>query len=121
VGWLDLDLGVLLDRGLVARRPEHSRPLSRFPSSDIDLAFVVRDEVPASSVERTLRASAGELLESVELFDVYRGSSLADASRSLAFHLRFCALDRTLTDEEIGGLRAACIAAVEGQYDASLR
>jgi phenylalanyl-tRNA synthetase beta chain len=121
VGWLDLDLGVLLDRGRVARRPEHSRPLSRFPSSDIDLAFVVRDEVPASSVERTLRASAGELLESVELFDVYRGSSLADASRSLAFHLRFCALDRTLTDEEIGGLRAACIAAVEAQYDASLR
>ncbi len=121
VGWLDLDLGVLLDRGQVARRPEHSRPLSRFPSSDIDLAFVVRDEVPASSVERTLRSSAGELLESVELFDVYRGSSLADASRSLAFHLRFCALDRTLTDEEIGQLRAACIAAVEGQYDASLR
>jgi phenylalanyl-tRNA synthetase beta chain len=121
VGWLDLDLGVLLDRERVARQPEHSRPLSRFPSSDIDLAFVVRDDVPASAVERTLRASAGELLESVELFDVYRGPSLADASRSLAFHLRFCALDRTLTDEEIGGLRAACIAAVEGRYDASLR
>jgi phenylalanyl-tRNA synthetase beta chain len=121
VGWLDLDLGVLLDRQRVDRRPARSRPLSRFPSSDIDLAFVVRDSEPAGSVERTLRRAGGELLESVELFDVYRGVSLPEASRSLAFHLRFCALDRTLTDEEIGALRAGCIEAVEGQYQASLR
>ncbi len=121
VGWLDLDLDVLLDRDLVARRPEQSRPLSRFPSSDIDLAFVVPDAVPAGSVEQTLRQTGGELLEAVELFDVYRGASLPEGSRSLAFHLRFCALDRTLTDEEIGGLRARCIEAVEGQYRASLR
>jgi phenylalanyl-tRNA synthetase beta chain len=60
-------------------------------------------------------------LEAVELFDVYRGASLPEGSRSLAFHLRFCALDRTLTDEEIGRLRARCIETVEGQYRASLR
>ena len=121
VGWLDLDLDVLLDRQRVPRLPEQSRPLSRFPSSDIDLAFVVPDAVPAGSVEQTLRQTGGDLLESVELFDVYRGASLPDGSRSLAFHLRFCALDRTLTDEEIGGLRARCIGAVEGDYQASLR
>jgi phenylalanyl-tRNA synthetase beta chain len=121
VGWLDLDLDVLLDRDRVLRRPEQSRPLSRFPSSDIDLAFVVADAVPAGSVEQTLRQTGGALLEAVELFDVYRGASLPEGSRSLAFHLRFCALDRTLTDEEIGGLRARCIETVEGQYRASLR
>ena len=121
VGWLDLDLDVLLDRNLVLRRPEQSRPLSRFPSSDIDLAFVVPDDVPAGSVELTLRQTGGALLEAVDLFDVYRGATLPERSRSLAFHLRFCALDRTLTDEEIGGLRARCIEVVEGQYRASLR
>ncbi len=121
VGWLDLDLGVLLDRQRIARLSERSRPLSRFPSSDVDLAFVVRDEVPAGSVERTLRDAGGDLLESVELFDVYRGASLAEGARSLAFHLRFCALDRTLTDEEVGVLRAGCIEAVAGEHQASLR
>ena len=121
VGWLDLDLGGLVDRRRVARKPEASQPLSRFPSSDIDLAFVVPDPVPAGTVERTIGQAGGELLESVDLFDVYRGGSLPEGCRSLAFHLRFCALDRTLTDEEVGSLRARCITAVEGQYEASLR
>jgi len=121
VGWLDLDLEVLLDPARTARRPLESAPVSRFPSSDIDLAFVVPDEVPAGQVEDTLRRAGGELLESVQLFDVYRGESLGGAVRSLAYRLRFCALDRTLTDEEVGGLRGACIAAVEQAHRATLR
>jgi phenylalanyl-tRNA synthetase beta chain len=121
VGWLDLDLDALLDRSVVPRRPEQSRPLSRFPSSDIDLAFIVPDLVPAAAVEATVRRSGGELLESVELFDVYRGPSLPEGSRSLAFRLRFCALDRTLTDDEVGELRSRAIDAVEQEHQASLR
>lgn len=121
VGWLDLDIGNLLDRDLVLRRSEEARPISRFPSSDIDLAFVVSDAVPAGSVERTLQTAAGDLLESLSLFDVFRGPSLPAGSRSLAFHLRFCALDHTLTDDEIGELRAACIKAVEQKFAATLR
>jgi phenylalanyl-tRNA synthetase beta chain len=72
-------------------------------------------------VERTLVVEGGDLLESVLLFDVYRGESLGDGVRSLAYRLRFCALDRTLTDEEIGALRAACIDGVEKAHRASLR
>ena len=121
VGWVDLDIGTLLDRDLVPRRSGESRPISRFPSSDIDLALVVADTVPAGSVGRTLRLAGGDLLESLALFDVYRGPSVAAGSRSLAFRLRFCALDRTLTDDEIGGLRAACITAAEQRHSAVLR
>ena len=121
VGWLDLDLGTLLDPDAAPRRPLEARPVSRFPSSDIDLAFVVPDEVPAQMVEQTLVVEGGELLESVQLFDVYRGESLGAGARSLAYRLRFCALDRTLTDEEIGTLRAACIAGVEKAHRATLR
>jgi phenylalanyl-tRNA synthetase beta chain len=121
IGWLDLDLGVLLDRIRVPRLPAEAQPVSRFPSSDFDLALVVDDSIPAGAVERTLRIAGGELLESVELFDVYRGDSVAEGSRSLAYHLRFCALDRTLTDEEVGELRAACIEAVEARHHAVLR
>jgi phenylalanyl-tRNA synthetase beta chain len=121
IGWLDLDIGALLDRTRVRRRPDEPRPISRFPSSDIDLAFVVAESVTAGAVERNLRAAGGELLESLELFDVYRGPSVAPESRSLAFRLRFCALDRTLTDGEVSGLRSTCIRAVEESHEASLR
>jgi phenylalanyl-tRNA synthetase beta chain len=46
---------------------------------------------------------------------------VGEGARSLAFRLRFCAQDRTLTDEEIGGLRSACIQAVEQGHHAALR
>ena len=121
IGWLDLDLGVLLDRSRVRRRSEEAHPVSRFPSSDVDLALVVAESIPAGALERTLRVAGGELLESVELFDVYRGDSVPEGSRSLAFHLRFCATDRTLTDAEVGELRSACIDAAAARHHALLR
>jgi phenylalanyl-tRNA synthetase beta chain len=118
VGWCELDLGVVLE---APRASELARVVSRFPSADIDLAFVVPDTVPAADVEETLARAAGDLLEALILFDVYRGQGLPEGSRSLGFRLRFCALDRTLTDPEVGGLRAACIEAVESAHGARLR
>jgi len=117
-GWLELDLAKL---AAAPRRPLQARPVSRFPSSDVDLAFVVADPVPAAAIEAALRGAAGELCESVELFDVYRGPGVGEGSRSLAYRLRFCALDRTLTDAEVAELRSGCISAVEGRYEATLR
>ncbi len=111
VGWLAVDLG-LVDE--TARTPEEARPVSRFPSSDIDLAFTVADEVPAATVAAALEGAAGELAESVALFDVYRGPGVQEGQRSLAYRLRLCADDRTLTDEEVGRVRQDCIEAVEG-------
>jgi phenylalanyl-tRNA synthetase beta chain len=121
VGWLDLDLGVLLDRDRVARRSDHAVPITRFPSSDIDLAFVVDESVSAGQVERTLRNAGGKLLESVALFDVFRAASVGEGARSLAFRLRFSSLERTLTDEEVGTLRSTCIDAVVSSHGARLR
>ena len=118
VGWLELDLQKL---AAAPRRSPVARPVSRFPSSDVDLAFAVADSVPAAAIEATLCRAAGELCESVELFDVYRGAGVSEDSRGLAYRLRFCALDRTLTDAEIADLRARCIDAVESEYQATLR
>jgi phenylalanyl-tRNA synthetase beta chain len=121
VGWLEVDLGLLLDRSVVERRSRVSRPVSRYPSSDVDLALVVDDAVAADAVAETLRRAGGELLESVTLFDVYRGNGVDPGRRSLAFRLRFCALDRTLTDREVGGLRSRCVEAAEREVGAVLR
>jgi phenylalanyl-tRNA synthetase beta chain len=121
VGWLEVDLGVLFDEARVPRRATVVGAVSRFPSSDIDLAFVVRDTYPADAVADTLRGAAGDLLESLSLFDVYRGSGIDEGARSLAYRLRFCSPERTLTDEEVGALRARCIEAVEQEFGAVLR
>jgi len=119
VGWLEVDLGLLLTQA--PRRSPFAAPVSRFPSSDIDLAFVVGEDVPAAAVAATLRRATGELLESVRLFDVYRGPGVAPGTRSLAYRLRFCAFDRTLTDAEVGQLRRAGIEAVAAEHGGELR
>ena len=118
VAWIEFDLTALCEGN---RQPGRERAVSRFPSSDIDLAFVVPDSVPAAGVAATLRGAGGDLLVDLHLFDVYRGSAIGDGQRSLAFRLRFCALDHTLTDDEVGEIRAACITAVEAAHGARLR
>ncbi len=118
VAWLDLDVSALQ---AAPRRSAIASDVSRFPSSDIDLAFVVPDDVAADAVLETLRSVAGDLLVRAELFDVYRGAGVPEGSRSLAYGLRFCALDHTLTDAEVGERRAACITAVEKAHRATLR
>ncbi len=118
VGWLELNVAHLLG---APRRPDEAQPVSRFPSSDIDLAFVVDETVPAARVEAALLAASGELCESVELFDVYRGPGVEEGRRSLAYRLRLCSLERTLTDAEVAEVRQRCIDTVEAALSASLR
>jgi phenylalanyl-tRNA synthetase beta chain len=121
IGWLEVDLGLLFDETQVLRRITVGGAVSRYPSSDIDLAFVVEDRYPADAVAEALREAASDLLESVRLFDVYRGLGIAEGARSLAFRLRFVSPLRTLTDEEVGELRARCIEEVEQRFGAVLR
>ena len=95
--------------------------LSSFPALHQDIALVVDEEVPAESVRRTIEESAGELLEAVELFDVYRSESLGDGKKSLAFGLIFRAPDRTLTDDEASAGRLAAAEAAEKKFGAQMR
>jgi phenylalanyl-tRNA synthetase beta chain len=87
------------------------RVVSRFPSSDIDLAFVLDDAVPAAHLTARLTTAAGALLDDLALFDVYRGPGIERGARSLAYRLRLQAPDHTLTDAEVALVRQACIEA----------
>lgn len=106
---------------VAARRDRRFRRPSVYPPAGIDLAFVVDDTVPAGRMTATLAEAAGPLLEDLRLFDVFHTEAIGSGRRSLAFSLRFRAPDRTLTDEEVGALRAACIAAAERAHGAQLR
>ena len=118
VAYVEADLTTLLDQPHGERTYRH---FSRYPSSDIDLAFEVDEGVPAAAVEDAIRAAAGDLLWSVRLFDVFRGGSVADGRRSLAFTLRLQALDRTLTDADVASVRTTVIDAVQSSLPAALR
>ncbi len=118
VAWLEVDLGALLE---AERALAPYRAPSRYPSSDVDLAFTVSDEVSADEVSATIAEAGGELLASVALFDVFRSDQLGEGHRSLAFTLRFEAPDRTLNDAEVAKARQSCINAVTNTHNASLR
>ncbi|MDA3028264.1 MAG: phenylalanine--tRNA ligase subunit beta [Actinomycetota bacterium] len=101
-------------------RPASHRVVSRMPTSDLDLAFVMPDDTPAERLERALRQAAGDLLVSCELFDVYRGQGVDPGTRSLAFRLRLQQRERNITDADIAAVRERCIAGAE-RLDATLR
>ncbi len=118
VAWLEVDLDRLLAH-------PHGAPtytsVSRFPSSDIDLAFVTAEGISATDIAATIEAAAGDLLGYVRLFDTYRGEGVRDGARSLAYRVRLQATDRTLTDAEVGEIRQQIIDAVQAAYPAELR
>ncbi len=132
----EIDPGVLEDHGIAERvawlevelEPLHARShpdrpyrrVSRYPSSDIDLAFVLDEAIPAATLTAALRAAAGELVADLRLFDVYRGPAVAEGHRSLAYRLRLQAADRTLTDADVASVRERSIAAA-ATVGASLR
>ncbi|VFB06849.1 phenylalanyl-tRNA synthetase subunit beta [Corynebacterium striatum] len=95
--------------------------LSAFPALHQDIALIVDESTPAEEVRKVVEEGAGELLEAVELFDVFRGEQLGADKKSLAFKLIFRADDRTLTDEEANEHRLAAAELVKQRLGAEMR
>ncbi len=115
---MEVELDVLeqaVDGALQAPR------ISTFPVATQDVALVVDSDVPADAVERALRDGAGDLLESLRLFDVFTGEQIGEGKKSLAYALRFRAPDRTLTVEEASAARDTAVALATGRTGAVLR
>jgi phenylalanyl-tRNA synthetase beta chain len=89
------------------------RPLPTTPAAELDLALLVPDAVNAAAVERVLRAAGGDLLESVTLFDEFRGGDVPAGQRSLAWRVVFRDPTRTLRDKEVEGRRRKLLDALD--------
>lgn len=98
---LTLDMETLLKNTNL--NPEY-KELPKFPALTRDLAIVCPEELPVGEIERTIRASAGRILEELEMFDIYRGPQLGENVKSVAYSLKMRTNDRTLTDEECDGV-----------------
>ncbi|MET4782024.1 phenylalanine--tRNA ligase subunit beta [Glaciihabitans sp. UYNi722] len=115
---LEIDLGLLID---LAAREVSPTPIATFPAATQDLSLVVPISTPAGEVLAAVVQGAGELLEDARLVDDYRGSGVAEGSRSLTFALRFRATDRTLTAVQASDAKLAGAALAAKHFGATVR
>ncbi|ORV65243.1 phenylalanine--tRNA ligase subunit beta [Mycobacterium europaeum] len=95
--------------------------VSPFPAVFQDVSLVVPAHVPAQAVADAVREGAGELLEDLQLFDVFTGPQVGEDRKSLTFALRFRAPDRTLTEDDASAARDAAVRRAADAVGAELR
>ena len=105
----------------VARDIIQVKPLPKFPPVLRDIALVLPANIPVAEVMRLVQATGGEILEKVELFDVYSGGAIPKDRRSLAFSLVFRRPERTLQDDEVNEVLEQILARLAAEYDAEIR
>ena len=96
-------------------------PLPKYPAMVRDFAMVVKEEVTVAELEAAIKKHTEELLESVTLFDVYRGAPVLPGFKSVAFSLVYRRSDRTLKEAEVNDLNSKMLIALKDEYNAVLR
>ena len=112
----DLDLLIKLQQ-----KQFSIKPLSKYPTVERDLAFVVDEQVEVSALLGSIERSAGANFVSCELFDIYRSANLGANKKSLAFKIKFNSLNKTLTDEEIDAPMRKILKDAEYKFNAYIR
>ena len=102
---MEVDLATLV--GAASAGEEIYEDVTSFPAVYQDLAVVLPADAASAAVRGAVLEAGGELLRSAEVFDLYEGEQLGEGRKSLALRLEFRAPDRTLTDDEVGGLRSS--------------
>lgn len=113
---LKLDMLIKLHRGILP-----FRPLPKYPASGRDIAVVVDNDVPAAKLLEEITATGGELVESVEIFDLFAGDPVPEGKKSLAFSVSYRSADKTLEDVEVDRVHNRIVAHLKEKYKARLR
>jgi phenylalanyl-tRNA synthetase beta chain len=114
----ELNLDLLLARRSSAKS---FKPLPAFPSIRRDVAMIVPEATTHEAVLQTVKKARPQNLESVELFDVFRGKNVPEGQKSLAYALTYRAADRTLTDAEVNTAHAKIVDAIKTELKATVR
>jgi phenylalanyl-tRNA synthetase beta chain len=97
------------------------KQLPKFPAVQRDIAMLVSDEVIVKDIESVIKEKGGKPLESIQLFDVYKGKQIAEGFKSVAYNISFRAADRTLTDDDVSAPMKKIVAELETKLGAQLR
>ena len=108
---------------LIARRNagKSFKSLPQFPSSRRDVAMLVAEAVTHEAVLQTVKQAKAANLETVELFDVFRGKNVPEGQKSLAYAFTYRASDKTLTDADVNAAHTKVVDALKGQLQAAVR
>ncbi len=114
----ELDLGTIFaNSGATVK----FKQLPKFPAAGRDIALLVDKATQVADLEKTIRKAAGEILDSIKLFDVYEGSQIPEGKKSVAYAIYFRASDRSLTNEEISKVFTKITKDLEYKNNAVLR
>ncbi len=102
-------------------KPLKYKEISKYPSINKDLAFIVKKDVSSNEISEVIKKSAGRLLTNIEVFDVYTKEKVESDEKSIAYALTFNDPTKTLTEEEVNILFEKIIKDVESKLNAKLR
>jgi phenylalanyl-tRNA synthetase beta chain len=116
--WAKPAFGLEINLESIEQGPAKSKAYKAIPATprvQVDLALLAPVSVTAAQIDAVIRKEAGDLLESLTLFDEFSGQGIPDGSRSLAWALTFRHPERTLKDQEVQGRTSKIVTALEGE------
>lgn len=97
------------------------KELPKYPSMLRDMAILIQKDVLVGEIEKTILKHGKDLIEKVELFDIYTGDQIPESKKSVAYSITYRAMDRTLRDEEVNKVQDSIIKDLTNIFDAELR
>lgn len=114
----ELDFEAMFDKHV---KEAHYKPLPKFPALTRDFSFVCDEDIEVGTIQKVIEKSAGPILESVKLFDVYRGIQVGEGKKSVSFTVSLRASDKTLNDTEADNAVKKILKAIERDLGITLR
>ncbi|WP_278681649.1 phenylalanine--tRNA ligase subunit beta [Paraclostridium bifermentans] len=96
-------------------------PLPKYPATTRDIALLVKDEVFVKQIEDIIKANGSDILESYQLFDVYKGAQIEEGHKSIAYSITYRSKDNTLTDEDVAKVHDKIVSELSEKLNANLR
>ncbi|MDD4295391.1 MAG: phenylalanine--tRNA ligase subunit beta [Ruminiclostridium sp.] len=113
-----LDVASVIEKADMVRQ---YKPLPKYPAVERDIAILVKDEIMARDIEKVLKKQGGNILEDINVFDVYKGEQVPEGMKSMAYTLIFRAYDRTLVDEDVNKVMEKVLKELKNAFGATLR
>lgn len=96
-------------------------PLPKYPSTSRDIALIVKDKIFVKQIEDIIKANSCGLVESYNLFDVYKGSQIEEGYKSIAYSITYRSAEKTLTDEDVAKVHDKILSELSEKLNANLR
>lgn len=114
----ELDFESILEQSNLDKK---YKSLPKYPSTSRDIALLVNSDLEVREIEKVILANGKNLIEKVELFDVYTGDQVEDGKKSIAYSITYRSSERTLTDEEVVPVHDKILIELEDKLNAVLR